>query len=418
MSINCRLLAAFLVIVALAARPAPSQDSPGNGLTPMAPASGGSSDWKSRFTGPGMPAQPGAGSRPSTWPGQNPSDASPNGKLGLPPGELHQYEGAEQLGGVGQDVIIASDVMPPINAWCEKNKYSLPPGQLEEQRMMMIREGLQTRITTLLIVQDAKRTIPTEGWSHVQDQLTKEFEEKELEKMMKQSGAGSRHELDQQLRAMGTSLEKAKKGFCERELGRSWLGEQIKRNDEITYEQMVTYYRKHQNEFTKPARARWEELVVSYARYPTKAAAYDAIARLGNQVLAGAPLGDIAKANSDGVTASNGGGRDWTTPGSLVCKELDRMLFRLPIGELSPIIEGPTGYHIVRVTKRDDAVTTPFLDAQADIQKKIFQQRRETHFKEYLTKLKARTPVWTIFDATASKGEQQTAERLSQGWQR
>ena len=67
---------------------------------------------------------------------------------------------------------------------------------------------------------------------------------------------------------------------------------------------------------------------------------------MGNQVFAGAPFAEVAKAGSDGVTAAAGGQRDWTNKGSLACQELDRALFGLPVGQLSPIIEGPTGFHI------------------------------------------------------------------------
>ena len=35
--------------------------------------------------------------------------------------------------------------------------------------------------------------------------------------------------------------------------------------------------------------------MVRFSKYPNKDAAYDAIARMGNQVLAGAPFADVAK---------------------------------------------------------------------------------------------------------------------------
>ena len=67
----------------------------------------------------------------------------------------------------------------------------------------------------------------------------------------------------------------------------------------------------------------------------------------------GAPFPEIARSGSDGVTASDGGARDWTTQGSLVSKKLDEALFGLPVGELSPILEDEYGLHIVRVTERE-----------------------------------------------------------------
>jgi parvulin-like peptidyl-prolyl isomerase len=182
-------------------------------------------------------------------------------------------------------------------------------------------------------------------------------------------------------------------------LARQWIGQQVKRDEEVTHEQMLAYYHEHRKDFTTPTRAQWEELMVRYSKYPTRAAAYDAIARMGNQVWAGAPFVEVAKAASDGPEAAKGGQRDWTEKGALACQALDMALFNLPVGQLSPIIEGDHGFHIIRVTRRDPDLVKPFLDAQAEIKKKIVQQRMEKQFQEYMTKLQARTPVWTIFDS-------------------
>ena len=77
----------------------------------------------------------------------------------------------------------------------------------------------------------------------------------------------------------------------------------------------MTYYREHLAEFTTPAKAQWEELMVRYSKYPTKEAAFDAIARMGNQVLGGAAFADVAQASSDGATAAKGGQCGWVRQG-------------------------------------------------------------------------------------------------------
>ncbi|MCE5267393.1 MAG: peptidyl-prolyl cis-trans isomerase [Planctomycetaceae bacterium] len=413
MTIDRKLLAGVSVLVAIVARFASAQDMPsGTGTMPMGQSAPVSSAWREQFTGPGAPTKPTPASRPSTWPGGGPIDTSPgapHSASSLPPGELHSCDGTGRLAVVGQEVILEGDVVtPPVKEFILKSKDRMPPEEFEAQRMMLIRQSLQRRIETLLITQDAKRTIPSEGWTHVQSQLGKLFEDQELDKMMKQSNAASRGDLDRKLREFGSSLERVKMAWCEHELARQWVTQQVKPNDEVTYDQMVTYYRKHRDDFATRARAKWEELMVSYARYPSREAARDAIGRLGNQVLAGAPLADVAKTASDGVTAADGGRRDWTGKGSLVCREIDEVIFSLPIGQLSQIIEGPTGFHIVRVTQREEERVAPFLDAQRDIRDKIVKQRREKQIDEYLTKLKTRTPVWTVFDDRSTQMQMAT----------
>ena len=110
------------------------------------------------------------------------------------------------------------------------------------------------------------------------------------------------------------------------------------------------------------------------------------------------PLAAVARADSDGRTAAAGGLRDWTTKGSLAAEELDRALFGLPIGQLSPILESDTGYHIVRVIDRQEATRTSFPEAQDESARRSGRSGRRRGRRN--TGQGARLyPPWTIFDA-------------------
>jgi parvulin-like peptidyl-prolyl isomerase len=315
-----------------------------------------------------------------------------------PVGEITPCDGTRIIARVGSDAIFESEAAGAVNEVIEKNKDRIPADQLDKQRDLLIQQRLKGLIETKLIFQDARRTIPAEGWSHIEKQLSTRFDEVELEKLMAKAEVKTAREFDGKLRVLGTSLDREKRAFIERSLAQEWVHQQIKRDEEITYDQMLVYYREHQKEFTTFARARWEELMVRYAKYPTKAAAFDAIARMGNQAFAGASLADVAKAASDGTTADSGGQWPWTSKGALTCRELDEALFRLPIGRMSPIIAGEKGYHIIRVIEREDEVVRSFLEAQVDIKKKIIEQRTQKQFRDYMAGLEKRIPVWTIFD--------------------
>ena len=377
----------------------------------MAPAASVPSNTRQRTVVPGPPMRPEATSRPSGWAGGPELEASP----WVPPaersaapatpaaGQMNPCENARIVARVGSEAILESEVAGVVNEIIEANKDRIPASQLEAQRQKLIQQRLKGIIQTKLIFQDAKRTIPSEGWSHIEKQLNKQYEEVELERTMKKAKVDTRQAFDQKLRTFGTSLEREKRAFVERTLAQQWVRQQVKHDEEVTHGQMVTYYRDHQEEFTTLARVQWEELTVEYSKYPTKAAAYDTIAQMGTQIFNGAPVADVARARSDGVTASDGGRRPWTSKGALVCEKLDLALFTLPIGQLSRIIEGPTGFHIIRVTQREDTAVKPFLEAQVDIKQKIIEQRSERQFREYMAKLDKRTPVWTIFDSDAEK---------------
>lgn len=366
---------------------------------------------------PSMPMQPTASSRPAMWPGGQASPWAPPGQRFspadmVPRDEMKPCEGTRILARVGSEAILESEVAGFVNENLQKYKGKVSPEELEKGRELLTKHRLKDSIETKLVYQDAKHEIPTEGWSHIDDELRKEFEGESagpripqivtLETLMKRTGAGSRRELDQKLRSLGTSLEEEKRLAIEANLAQKWVGSQLKRDEEITLAETVGYYHEHEKDFTTPARAQWEELMVRYSKYPNRAVAYDAIARMGNQVLSGTPFADVVRAHSDGVEAAQGGHREWTVKGALACRALDDAVFSVPVGQLSQIIEGDSGFHIIRVTRRDPVIVKPFLETQAGIKEKIVQQRRQKQIQDYMAKLQARTPVSTIFDSPAT----------------
>jgi len=358
---------------------------------------------------PRPPSRPIAPQRPTSWPAANGAPsyelvaAETPRQTERPLGERQLCNSAQIVARVGSEVILAGEVLPGINQLIEQNRSRMSADELREQIDKLIQQRLPSVIETRLIYLDAKRTIPPENFPRVEDALAKRFEEVEVHELMERADSGSRQQLEDKLQAMGTSLERQKRAFIQRSLAQQWMHEKLNLNKEITHQDMMQYYHDHGADFDHPARARWEELMVRIAEYLSKEAARAALARLGNRVLQGVPLEQIARAESDGITAEEGGAQDWTTQGSLVAEQIDRALFGLPVGQLSPILESERGYHIVRVTERQEAHRTPFHEAQGEIREKIREQRARDAMQKYMDQLKASTPVWTIFDEPGRK---------------
>jgi len=303
------------------------------------------------------------------------------------------------LARVGPLVILSGEINASVNEVMERNKDKIAPEQIELQRKLLIKQRLMQKIETVLVYLDAKRTIPAEGFPQIEESLAERFNTVGVKDMMKRAKVKTRAEMDEKLLALGTSLEREKRNFMQSMLAKQWIREQINLDEEVTHHQMQDWYRQHLTEFEKPARARWEELKVSFSSHSTRREAYAAIISMGNRVQQRVPLAQVAAAESDGATSADGGRQDWMTKGSLVCDELDCALFGLRIGQLSPIIESNYGFYIIRVTQREEASRTPFREAQTEIREKIRQQRVREQLQAYITRLRKQTPVWTIFDA-------------------
>jgi len=206
-------------------------------------------------------------------------------------------------------------------------------------------------------------------------------------------------QLDAKLRESGSSLEKQRRAWGEYHIGRVGISQKINSTPEVSHQEMIDYYKEHVEEFGVKAKARFEILTVRFDRFPTKDAAWQAMAAMGNEVFFGAPFSAVAKKGSQEPNAALGGQYDWTNRGSLASEVIDQAIFSLEIGKLSQILEDDKGFHIVRVLERTDSGYVPFVEAQKKIKEAIIAAKKDKEFKSYTGGLRTKTPVWTIYDA-------------------
>lgn len=322
-----------------------------------------------------------------------------------PVADLTLCEGAQILARVGSEVVLGSEVLPIANESLARlpDIEKASESDIARAREQLIKRILPQHIELKLLYVDAKRNLPPEAIENIRDQLGKRFEEVEVSERLKKLELSSRRELEKKLAEWGTSLEHEKQAFIEKAIAQQWVFEKLRKEEEVTHEQLLDYYQAHASEYDHPTRVRWEHLEVTFAKHPDKREAWQLIAMMGNAVQQGHPFDQVAKERSEGVMASKGGARDWLTQGSLKSEVLDQNLFSLPAGTLSPILEDETGFHIIRVVEREDAYRTPFEEIQGDIREKIKGERKQERLQEFITQLREEIPVTTVFD-------QQTAD--------
>ncbi|MDZ7619739.1 MAG: hypothetical protein U1E05_22290, partial [Patescibacteria group bacterium] len=242
--------------------------------------------------------------------------------------EARPFLGAHILARVGNEVITVSDVMAQVPTLIDRSRGKIPDEMLDAQqesllgdlhraieeafdrqknpagpvmlqseqlRAQMLGQLLEGLIQTLLVFLDAQRNIPEEGLTEVRKQVDAGFDKQTIPDLMKRAGAGSRRELEDYLRARGTSLDRERRGFFQQSIAQQWVRQHVKFNEEITHEQMLEYYRNHLEDFDRPAQTVWEQLCVQFVDQPSPDAARAAIADMGNRVMAGEPFAEVAK---------------------------------------------------------------------------------------------------------------------------
>jgi hypothetical protein len=304
---------------------------------------------------------------------------------------------------VGPEVVLEADLLTPkAIEWLAKVTPGMPPEQVRELRLQICQQVLPQHVETLLVYVDACREIPEDKLPEIRKNVDRAFDEQQLPRLMKEANSPNSMEYEKSLRMGGTSLDRMRKMFFERGLAQEWLRKNVKADEEIPHAELIAWYQNHLSDYDYPAKARFEAVTVKMGLKRSRREAWEMLASMGNEVLGGRPLADVAKARSEGPTASSGGIFDWTGKGSLSSARLDEAIFSLPVGELSTIIEDGEQLHIVRVIERQEAGRTPFTDAQVGIRETLVAERRQQVTDEYLAKLRQRTPVWTVFDEQGS----------------
>lgn len=358
------------------------------------------------------PAMPGgaATAPPATF--VAPSQATAAEPVGPPiiPTDARPIMGSEIIGRVEDQVILASDVLWQVHrmiATMEKQKnMKVTPEQRPEIERILLERMLLQLIDTKLLFADFRRTLPPENLKQVEKTLAEPFEASEVPKLFDTYGVKDRIELNAALVQNGSSLKDVQRQYTEKMVAGEWLRQRMPKLKVVTHEEMLAYYQDHLKEYEYPGSIKWEELMVRFDRVGgDRAAAWKALAEMGNEVwtvvainpsLRGPVFANVAKAKSHGFTAAEGGVQE-SSPGSLLCEELNVALDTLELGRMSNCIESPQGFHLVRVLERKEPGRTPFTEAQAKIRELLENEQKEVLVAEELKKLRKTARVWTIF---------------------
>jgi parvulin-like peptidyl-prolyl isomerase len=293
------------------------------------------------------------------------------------------------LARVNGDVILAQDVVNPIRSQLAK--------AAPEERGRLIQRSLKDAIDRQLLIQEAKRNLPEPIIKRMEAEADKQFGKK-IESEMLRMEVNTEAELRRKLLESGESLDQIKElqrgNFIAQQYLRSVLFPRL----EVSREEMVDYYKLHRDEFRERDGVVWSEILVTFEKFGTRDEAYEKALQLVQQLRAGGDFAEIAKSESDGATAPNGGRWDITEKGSYIVKAVDEAIFKLPRGNISDPIEGPKGWHIVRVEQRREGVETGFVDAQDKIRNLIKEQKINKESQRYVQELTVKAHISTIFD--------------------
>ncbi len=231
---------------------------------------------------------------------------------------------------------------------------------------------------------------------------------KQLDQMRKDMKLESLEDLEKEATKQGISWEDFKQTQRNQIITRKVIGEEVSSHLAVTKEEEQKFYDEHKSEMEQPEFIRLSEILVApkAAAAPAPAAtdsaappaapvvddaALSAAEAKANDLLKqihdGANFTDIAKKNSDGPSAADGGALGMFKRGQLA-KELEDRTFAMKSGELTDVIRTKQGYVILKVDDHQMAGIPPMKDVLPRIQDQLYYQKLQPALRAYLTKLR------------------------------
>jgi peptidyl-prolyl cis-trans isomerase SurA len=105
------------------------------------------------------------------------------------------------------------------------------------------------------------------------------------------------------------------------------------------------------------------------------------------QIRGGTSFDDVAKKNSAGPSAAQGGDLGVFKRGTLA-KELEDKTFAMKAGEVTEVIRTKQGYVILKVTEHQMAGIPPMKDIEPKIMDALYYEKLQPALRAYLTKLR------------------------------
>ena len=189
--------------------------------------------------------------------------------------------------------------------------------------------------------------------------------------------------LEETLLRRCVDLEEWTEGLREQILMRKIIDRAMDSVPLPTEEEVRTYFHVHAQQYTQPPRVKVRQTITR-----TRKEAQD----LSRRLAGGAKMEEVAREYSISPDAKKGGDMGWVGRGEME-PSMEKVVFSLQTGQISPIMESARGYHLFQVVSKHPG-GTPFLPEVAmEIQRRLASEKEEAFFVDWIRGLRDRIPV-------------------------
>ena len=151
----------------------------------------------------------------------------------------------------------------------------------------------------------------------------------------------------------------------------------------ISFDEIKAYFNSHRKEFMHSQMVKFRQVVTK-----TRNDAEKILERSAD----GERLDELAKRYSITPEAEYGGEVGWIAKGELE-ESMEKAIFSLPVGKISPVMKTPYGYHVFEVLAKRSAGYKTLPEAMEEIESILFHQKEVSYYQKWLQELRGIFPV-------------------------
>lgn len=259
----------------------------------------------------------------------------------------------------------------------------MSPDQRGQMQGAMRQQAIDNLISRILLEQQIEK----EGIEITQEEIGARMAEI-------RSTVGSEEDLKNRLAMMGMTLE-----GLEREMGTGLAVEKLIAEhapvSEVTEADISAYYQDNPGQFEQPEMVKASHILIKSEPNDTEAMkqrARDEAESVLAELDAGADFAELAKVHSVCPSSERGGDLGFFQRGQMVEPFADAA-FAMEVGETGGPVETQFGYHIIKVTDRQEARSIPLDEVKDQVRAMLEGQRQQEAMKTYTDQLRAAADI-------------------------
>ena len=172
----------------------------------------------------------------------------------------------------------------------------------------------------------------------------------------------------------------------------------------VTDREIKRYYNENLSRFSAPEQVQASHILFKTGPEVDEAAIRAKAESVLAQARSGADFAELATEHSEDTTAENGGDLGFFGRGQMV-PEFDRAAFTLPIGDISDLVQTQYGFHIIKVTNKQDPMTQPLDGLREQIRGTLTQEKASAQVDEAVESAAEKLHASGSIDALTAKYE-------------